>query len=476
MSVLLIDTNLWSYLSAETDPDSLAKLLSDAGHTAVLNSEMLTEALSTSDATVRARIVNMMCSHHWGKLHANAPLMELVESVRRLRPQWLRSIPRTDRLRSMDDYWTHRFYREAKYDQAALVDRILGSTALQEATTEISRIQAANKKVWPFLDGDLETPALLAQTAEDHLSPDPRSRLGWPPQTPVRIWRILARDTTWAYLQREALGRLNGYVDRTYTDTIGAYVDISSMMNDREGFNTLFLFDMDTWDMPRAWWHGTVETLQHATKLADSNGVDAAHASYLPDCDYLLTTDQRFHRVLLAATKTLDAPRGGMPVLVRGHEDGWIEALKLALTTLPPTRQPKRVRTLHVGGSYVVGDGEGQVSARQARKNALKGPVAEIYRGPADLEDTSGNVLLQDIAAVMTNSEEQRPAGVTSKYFGTIYTRPGLEMALAALPVRTVLTLRWRDDQTTTAIYLRQVDTVTGIGIFAVNGNPRPTA
>jgi hypothetical protein len=408
-------------------------VLADAGHEAALNSEMLTEALSTSDVQVRDRIVNMMCSRHWKKLHANAHLMEVVESVQRLRRQWLRSIPRTDRLKSMDDYWTRVYYREAKHDPDAVAARLQSSDAGREATAEIARVQAANKEVWPFLDGDLDTPALLAQTAEDHLDPDPGSRLGWPPETPVRIWRILVRDVTWAYLQRETLGRLNGYADTTYTDTIGAYVDIPSMLRDREGFNTLFLFDVDTWDMPRAWWQGTVETLQHATRLAESNGVDAAHASYLPDCDYLLTTDQRFHRVLVAAANTIDAPRGGMPILVRPHLNGWLLALKDALAALPPVRQPQRVKTVHYGGSYTVGDGPGEVSAKQARRDTLRGPVSEIYSGPVDVVDQSNRVVASGVAAVVTNSEEYRPSGVTSKYFGTIHARRGAETDLSAL-------------------------------------------
>lgn len=244
---VLIDTNLWSYLSGETDADSLATLLSRAGHVAALNSEMLTEALFTSDIEVRARIVQMMCTHHWRKLHANAQLMEIVDSVKLLRPQWLRSMPKTDRLKSMDNYWTKVFYREARDDPEAVVNRLQASTAHRDATAEIARVQAANQAVWPFLNGDLETPALLAQTAEDHLDPDPGSKLGWPPETPVRMWRVMLRDTTWAYLKRETVGRLNGYVDTTYTDTLGAYVDIPSMLRDREGFNTLFLFDADTW-------------------------------------------------------------------------------------------------------------------------------------------------------------------------------------------------------------------------------------
>src|SRR5688500_15996887 len=96
VGVLLIDTNLWSYLSAETDPDALARILSSAGHTAALNSEMLTEALSTSDTDLRTQIVNLMCSRHWSKLPANAQLMEIVQSIRQRRPEWLRSVPKTD--------------------------------------------------------------------------------------------------------------------------------------------------------------------------------------------------------------------------------------------------------------------------------------------------------------------------------------------------------------------------------------------
>lgn len=473
MAVLLIDTNLWSYLSAETDPNTFAAFLRSAGHEAAVNSEMLTEGLSTSDPSARTRIVDMMGSRHWRKLHANAHLMEIVDCIRRLRGHWLRSIPRTDRLVSMDDYWTRTYYREAREDPEGVMSRIHAAEVSHPAATEIARIQARNKEHWPFLDGDMETPALLAQAAEDHMSRDPGARLGWPTGTPVRMWRIMARDTTWAYLQRETVGRFNGYRDTTYTDSLGAFVDIGAMMKDREGFNTLFLFDVDTWEMPRAWWRGTVETLQHATKLAVSNGMDATHASYLPDCDYMLTADRRFYRVLAGAANTVDAPKGGVPVLVKPHEDGWLAAAQTAIGKLPPPRRPSRVRTVHVGGSYTIGDGAGQVSPRRAMEDARTGSVADIHRGPAELIDEDGRVVVGDLAAVVTNSEEYRPQGIHTKYFGTIHTRPGYEATITAATVRTLFTLRWIGDRVPTRIFLSHIDPSAGIGSFAVNGSFR---
>lgn len=58
-------------------------------------------------------------------------------------------------------------------------------------------------------------------------------------------------------------------------------------------------------------------------KLSAGNGADASHASYLPDCDYLRTTDKAYADVLRAAAATLGAPQGGAVVLVKPHRDGW---------------------------------------------------------------------------------------------------------------------------------------------------------
>ncbi len=76
MSVLLIDTNVWSYLSEETDPRPSLRSSTRRPRGCLLNSMMLTEALRSDEATKRTDIVNMMASRYWRKLPAHSEAME----------------------------------------------------------------------------------------------------------------------------------------------------------------------------------------------------------------------------------------------------------------------------------------------------------------------------------------------------------------------------------------------------------------
>ena len=474
MSVLLIDTNVWSYLAQDTDPDTVAALLNRTGHEAVLNSMMLTEALLTGDVAKRTAIVNMMASRHWRKLPADSEAMELVEEVRRSRPEWLRSIPKTDRLFSFRAYWTKVYWREAKTEPDKVLERLAKSKVRNDSETEIARVQAANKAAWPFLEGDLPLAAMAASTAEDHPDPDPGSRLGWPADTPVLLWRVSARDVMWATLGREAAGRVIGYRDATQEDSIGAYVDLRAMRRDRESFNRFFLFDIEGWNVPRWWWHGTVEVLQLGKRLANSNGMDAAHASHLPDCDYFLTTDRRFHDIVKVASETIGAPRGGAVVLVEEHPNGWLAALEHSLSNLPPKRKPTPTRILHVGAGARVGDGLGEVSVAQVRRQAKQWGKVRIYEGPARLLAADGHVVAELVQVVVTNEPEMRPEGEKSKFFGALRVSLAVDRAVAPRPVttRAAYVLEWHDggEIGTTEIWVRETQDDGTLAIFAVKG------
>ncbi len=324
MSVLLLDTNLWSYLGAEMGPDALAGVLAAAGHEAVITPEMLTEVLYTEDLARRTLVIEMMCSRHWRKLRSamDAQSEEMTEEARRLRPEWLRSMPKTDRLHSLRDYWTKVYWREAKTQPKDVIARVLASSVDDDSHAEIARVQSANRAVWPFEAAELAYAGLAATTAEDHPDPEIGSRMGWPANTPVHLWRVNARDVWWAHMDRELRGPLTGYRDTTISDFLGAVVDLPTMRRDRASFNRFFLFDIEAWNVPRAWWQGTVEVLQLGMRLGPGNGADAAHASFLPDCDYLLTTDRRFANALRAAAETPGAPEGGAAVLVKPHPSG----------------------------------------------------------------------------------------------------------------------------------------------------------
>ena len=371
MSVLLIDTNLWSYLGQGTDADTLAATLSAAGHEAVITPQMLTEALRTSDVAKRTQIVDMMCSRHWRKLWSamDAHSDEMTSEIRRLRPEWLRSIPKTDRLHSFRDYWTKVYWREAKTEPDVVIARAEAANIRLDAEAEIARVQSSNKETWPFLEGDLASAGLAANTAEDHPDPDPASRVGWPPGTPVLLWRVNARDIWWAHMGRELGGPLTGYRDTTMNDSLGAYVDLPTMRRDRESFNRFFLFDIEGWNVPRTWWQGTVEVLQLGKRLGTGNGADASHASYLPDCDYLLTTDKRFADIVQAAADTPGAPKGGAVALVRPHPNGWLAAVHETFKKLPALRNPSPTRVIPSGVMPPIVDGPREISAAEVRRN-----------------------------------------------------------------------------------------------------------
>jgi hypothetical protein len=469
--VLLIDTNVWSYLAEEADPDRVAALLERTGHEAVLNSLMLTEALRTADVAKRTDIVNMMASRHWRKLPADAEAMELVEEVRRLRPEWLRSRPKTDRLFSFRAYWTKVYWREARTEPEKVLARLAKATAEDDAEAEIARVQAANKAAWPFVEGDLESAALAASTADDHPDPDPRSRLGWTENTPVLLWRVNARDVMWATLGREALGRLIGYTDRTQEDSLGAYVDLRAMRKDRESFNRFFLFDIEGWNVARWWWHGTVEVLQLGKRLANSNGMDAAHASYLPDCDYMLTADKRFYDIVKVASETVGAPRGGAVVLVETHPNGWVAALEHALSNLPPKRSPSPARITAVGAGVRVGTGPGEVAPAEVRREMKRGPKVKTYEGPARLLAFDGDLVAERVQVVITNRPELRPQGVASKFFGALWVLPFTHGPVERTPIiaSTAYVLQWRGLEST-HIWVREIDNDGATATFSVSG------
>ena len=472
MSVLLLDTNLWSYLGEETDADTLAGVLMAAGHEAVINPQMLTEALRTSDVVKRTQIVDMMCSRHWRKLWSgmDAHSAELTAEIRRLRPEWLRSIPKTDRLHSFRDYWTKVYWREAKTEPEVVIARTEAANVGDDAEAEIARVQAANKAMWPFPKGDLATAGLSATTAEDHPDPDPGSRLGWPPDAPVLLWRVNARDIWWAHMGRELGGWLTGYRDKTMTESLGAYVDLPTMRRDRASFNRFFLFDIEGWNVPRAWWQGTVEVLQLGKKLGTGNGADATHSSYLPDCDFLLTTDKRFADVVQAAADTPGAPKGGAIVLVRPHRDGWLAAVREALRCLPPPRNPSPIRMIPSGITPRIGDGPGEISAAEERRNARQRHRPSAVAGQARLVAQDGTVVADRVQVSITSDPALRPKGMRADYFGAMKVLAG-EGANGPIVMHTKYVLEWLDSIPVppAKIWVDEVEDEGVLAYFAVN-------
>lgn len=473
MASMLFDSNLWSYLGKETNADRCVAALGAGGHRALVNPQMLTEALRTSNAAHRTQIVDMMTSRHWRKLTSamDAHAAEMTAEVRRLRPEWLRSIPKTDRLHSFRAYWTKVYWREARTEPEAVLARIAASSATDVAAADIARVQAANKPGWPFDPGDLLSAALSATTAEDHPDRDPGSRLGWPPDMPVPWWRVNARDVWWAQMCRELAGRITGHRDTSMIDSFGAYVDLPTLRRERESFNRFFLFDMEGWNVPRAWWQGTVEVLQLGKKLNAGNAADASHASYLPDCDYFLTTDKPYAEILWAAAETPGAPQGGAVVLVKPHPAGWLAALTAAMQQLPPPRVVWPTRVIPSGMASPIGDTPGEMPPDQTRRNIKRAHRPSGVDGRARLVAGDGSAVADLVAVSISSDPSLRPRGMQAEYFGALRILP-CDGAQGPVTARAKYVLEWLDSPaiTPTKIWVGEVEDEGVLATFAVNG------
>lgn len=471
MAVLLLDANLWSYLGATHSADEVDRLFVDAGHEVVISPQMLSEALQTKDVDRRTATVELMCSPHWRKLPSilDAQSVELASEVKRLRPDWYRRMPKTDRFHSFRAYWTKVFWREARKEPEVVIARM--AAVDRNEADEILRVQEANKAVWPFADGDLESAALSACCAEDHPDPDDGSRLGWPDGVPVLWWRVTTRDVFWTKLVEELDGPFNRHRDTTLSDSLGAFTYLTKMRHDREGFNRFFLFDVDGWNVPRLWWSGTIEVMQLGAKIGRGNPMDVAHAAYLPDCDYFLTADATFARLLRLASDVLGAPRGGLGIHVKPHPDGWFEAIRAQLASLPAPRRAVRARVIPDGPGVRIGDGADMVSGREFHERRIHGRPRMTHEGNVRVLSLDGQVVAARVPAVFTNIAEARPVGVDARWWGEF------QLSSEALPTsiapRTEYDLLWSEmsDAQPIRAWIREISEAGAVA-FTVKGNP----
>ncbi len=457
----MLDTNLWSYLASESTADALHPVLEAAGHKIVIPPLMLREVLDTSDAAKRDATVRLMCHRAWKKLPSEIDLEaeELTAEIRRLRPEWLRSIPKTDRLHSFRDYWSKVYWREATRSIDDVIARRNADALHDNAAVEIARVQAANKAAnggaWPFAPVDFAVAALSAITSEGHPSPDPGAKLGWPQNTPVLLWRVKSRDVWWYQLvQATGVALMRGQ-DTTVTDFLGAYVNVRAMLADRASFNRFFLFDMQPWRVSRQWWRGTLEILQLTSKLGPGNPADAAHASNLPDCDYFLTADRRLANMLNGAAESPEAPVGGAAVLVKHAQAGWLASLLSALATLPPRRHPTPVQILPLqedrgssggnGSGRPAGNGAGSDPRENERKRSplRKGSFITTYDGGAALATRAGVPIADRVHVHLTDRAEGKPSYARSApFYGEMWVDEG-DLMCESLRRDPACSLRW---------------------------------
>src|SRR5947208_1853907 len=104
---VLLDTNVWRYIS---DADGTASLLAQtrkSGVRILVAPSVAYESLRIPNDETRRRVMEVLTHKAWRRLmpEAYSECQELLQEIRRRRPEWLRNEPRMTDLRRLRYDW-----------------------------------------------------------------------------------------------------------------------------------------------------------------------------------------------------------------------------------------------------------------------------------------------------------------------------------------------------------------------------------
>jgi hypothetical protein len=295
--------------------------------TVVVPPATLLEIIRTANAERRRRIVDVLLGgkRQYLPTEAESECREFVEEVRRLRPAWLRAWPRTDRVASLNAFWTKRIWRQARTDLDRLVEKAASMGARDRE--RVIAMQRFNQTALRTSGVVLDLPHM-----EMTLLPNapPEIREGWNADDALEPWRLNASMVFWhALVKVKSRAAFTGE-DTTLSDWVEAYVRLDRLSNDRADYNRFWFYEVEAARMPRNWLRWAVQTEQWKFHIGPGNPGDEQQTSYLLDCDLYVTADHRFSLVLSVVRSRCPAPMADIRFIDR-DADSVVAALKEAI-------------------------------------------------------------------------------------------------------------------------------------------------
>ncbi|MDG4791116.1 hypothetical protein O7626_35315 [Micromonospora sp. WMMD1102] len=287
---VMMDTNLWSSVGDEGVARSFDKMVTARGLEVVVPPSTLLEVIRLPVPHVRQRIIEAMAMGPRRRLatEAQSESAEVINEVRRVRPGWIRSMPDTGRVASLNTFWTKQIWRRALQDSQPLHESQMRQRPRSEYLVRRQRDQRAEMLKSKFgvrpLTAILATP--IPEAPDWYLD-------GWSGE-PVEMWRLECRDLYWRELATLGGRAFLTGEDATFADWIGAYVDLSKLRSDRADFTRFWVSDVVIEEMKRNWIRWAIRLAQAALKITAGNPADEQHSSYLVECDLFLSADARY--------------------------------------------------------------------------------------------------------------------------------------------------------------------------------------
>lgn len=297
---LILDTNLWSSVGREGSVEHLNNLMAQQRAVLIMPPSILVEVLKTPVAATRDSIIQAMTTGRRQRLpsEAQSESDEFVSAVRAARPQWLRRMPDTARVASLNSFWTKRVWQNSLVASDRLHDFQVARKPIIDHLVQQQRDQRSEVLRLSF---NVDPLTEITASAD---SGAPIDYLGGWDGGPVEAWRISNRDLFWEQLVTEPRRALLSPRDTTYADWVGAYVDLRALAADKADFTRLWLYEVELSVTPRSWLRWAINFAQTSMKVTEGNPSDEQHGAYLLDADLLLTADKRFVEAIKLVRKS----------------------------------------------------------------------------------------------------------------------------------------------------------------------------
>lgn len=226
--------------------------------------------------TLRAELLELMTDSAFKRLLPEVfhEANEIRFEISRLHPEWLRAQPDLNSYQYFLQDWNRLkggFWdrvKENSDEEIAALQTLGDNEQLSQARQESkSRRGAARQASWDFNSFSLNNV---------------------PGVDGVEEWRFAGfKTTTIALLQQRG----------PWIDWLGTHIDITRMLMSQKAWKNFFLHEIELDNVPRMWIRWAFETLQSMRKVTDGAPCDTQLATYLLDCDQLITSDRAFAEI-----------------------------------------------------------------------------------------------------------------------------------------------------------------------------------
>lgn len=193
---VILDTNLWSSIGDEMVARDFDDLMRSRSLQVLVPPSTLVEVIQLPVAAARQRIIVALAKGPRQRLRteAESESAEVVSEIRRVRPHWMRKMPDTAKVASLNAFWTKRIWRAAVEDSGRLHDYQIRHNGKRNYLVANQKDQRAI-----FLRDNASLRPLTALVATSPPDMAESYLAGWSGSA-VELWRIASRDIYWHVL------------------------------------------------------------------------------------------------------------------------------------------------------------------------------------------------------------------------------------------------------------------------------------